>query len=447
MEKQLFKRIGSILLVTALTLSVSACSANKPAANTSSASSAKATHLKLTLSTYDNWMTEDTTKIAIEMYEKETGNTISPQVYPEAQFISIMQTKMATGDVTDLVAINNVTPFTASEFTPLTGPWTSKLDKSKLYENGYGFDNTTVYGAPWASDSFQGLIYNKKIFKQAGITVPLYTYTDFVNACKKIKALPGNIIPLSVPNGDAWPAQIVIYAGSMYLPIEEPNFAKDMFSNKLKPQDDKGLVDMINRVMALKTDGYMNSDISSLTMTKAEVALATGKTAMVFGGNWCYGDIQKSNPDKLADVSMTAVNWGDKAENLSIMQGGSGRVFMIPAAAKQKAAAQDFINFVLSAPVMKAMFAISPGVNDIGVETQANPWDSDMNALVTSGKAKKADMFISAVQYYKAGSGFNTADVGLLGRSLFSGESTVKALTEWYASYAEQNKAKGIAGF
>lgn len=179
MEKQLFKRIGSILLVTALTLSVSACSANKPAANTSSASSAKATHLKLTLSTYDNWMTEDTTKIAIEMYEKETGNTISPQVYPEAQFISIMQTKMATGDVTDLVAINNVTPFTASEFTPLTGPWTSKLDKSKLYENGYGFDNTTVYGAPWASDSLQGLIYNKKIFKQAGITVPLYTYTDF----------------------------------------------------------------------------------------------------------------------------------------------------------------------------------------------------------------------------------------------------------------------------
>jgi raffinose/stachyose/melibiose transport system substrate-binding protein len=446
MKTRLFKRTGAILLTAALTLSISACSTNTPA-NTSSTSSTKAAKVTLTLSTYNDWWTADTLKTAIYMYESQTGNKISAQVYSQTQFISVMQTKMATGDVSDIVAINNASPFTASELTPLTGAWTSKLDKTKLYANGYGFDNKTVYAAPFGADAFQGLIYNKKIFAQAGITLPLATYTDFVNACKAIKALPGNIVPLSVPNGDPWPAQIAMYAGSMYIPMEEPNFNADMISNKLKPQDDKGLVDMINRVMALKTDGYMNSDMQSLTMPKAEVALATGKTAMLFGGNWCYGEILTSNPDKLADLSMTAVNWGDKAADLSAMQTGSGYCLLIPSASTQKTASQDFVNFVVSPAVIKAMFALSPGITDLGYSTTANPWDADMNSLITSGKAKIADMFVNAVKNSNPSIAWNWADVALLGRSIFSGESPVKALNEWYIAYSEQNKAKGIPGF
>jgi raffinose/stachyose/melibiose transport system substrate-binding protein len=445
MKASLLKGFGAILLSAAITLSISACSTH--IANTSSTTSTKPAPVKLTFSTYNTWWNYDSTKIAIEMYQDQTGNSINPQIYPDGQFISVMQAKLATGDTPDIVAINNVTPFTKSELTPLTGPWVSNLDKSRLAINGYGFDNTTVYGAPYGADGFQGLMYNTKIFQQAGITLPLATYTDFVNACKAIKALPGNIIPLSVPNGDPWPGQIALYTGSMYLPIVEPNLVKGLYTNQLKPQSDAGLLDMINRVLTLKKDGYTNADMSSQTMAVAEKNLANGKTAMAFGGNWCYADFLASYQTQLPDISMTAVNWGDDAADLSVMQNGSGNCLMIPVSSKQKAGAQDFINFVLSAPVMKAMFALSPGVNDIGVDTQANPWDASMQALVTSGKAKVRDMVFAAVADYSVGTGFNSGNIAVLGQSIFNGEDPVKALTEMYTDYAQQNKAKGIPGF
>lgn len=51
----------------------------------------------------------------------------------------------------------------------------------------------------------EGLVYNKKVFADAGVSVPIKTVTEFFEACKKIKAK--GKIPFYVNFGSHWPLQ------------------------------------------------------------------------------------------------------------------------------------------------------------------------------------------------------------------------------------------------
>jgi len=387
-------------------------------------------------------------KLAIKMYQDETGNTIEPQIYPDDQFVTVLKAKMATGDVPDVFAYNtDVTQFGKDQLLPLKGPWVSKIDKTRSVLNKYARkeDSNIMYAAPYGPCNFQGIMYNKDVMKKAGVTLPLKTYTEFIAACEAIKKI--GVTPLYLPNKDGWTAQILVYSGSMYIPIKEPTFAENIYSNKLKPQDDPLLLDMTKKLVDLKTKGYMNADMASATMAMAEQALAEGKVAMVGGGDWLAADFTKNYADKADSISMTGVNWGDDAADFSVYKTGSGSALYIPTDSKQKDAAAEFINFVMSDKVIKAMFEVAPGINDLGITTKANTFDLDMQALVDSDKAKVRDIFTDAVIHVNTGSGFDGGDMGLLGQSLFSGQDPAKALTEYYLGSVKKNKVKGIPNF
>ncbi|MDG0813849.1 extracellular solute-binding protein [Cohnella rhizosphaerae] len=253
--------------------------------------------------------------------------------------------------------------------------------------------------------------------------------------------------PLYLPNKDGWTAQILVYIGSQYVPIKEASFAEGVYTNKLQLQDSPALVDMFKRVLDFKTKGYMNDDMLSATMAMAEQALAEGKTAFVAGGNWLYTDFQSNYPDQAADISMTGVNWGDDPADFNVMKTGAGASLYIPAQSRQKEAAEDFVNFVLSERVMKAMYEVRPGANVLGYETKANPWDTEMQSLLTSGVAHDNEMFVSAIANFKVGTGFNAGDIGAAAQALFAGKDPVKALADMQSGLAKANKAKGIPGF
>ena len=54
-------------------------------------------------------------------------------------------------------------------------------------------------------NSVEGLVYNKEVLKEAGVSTPIKTLTDFYAACEKIKAL--DKVPLYVNFGAQWPLQ------------------------------------------------------------------------------------------------------------------------------------------------------------------------------------------------------------------------------------------------
>ncbi|CAK4868805.1 unnamed protein product [Aphanomyces euteiches] len=129
------------------------------------------------------------------------------------------------------------------------------------------------------------------------------------------------------------------------------------------------------------------------------------------------------------------------------MKSGSGNGLFIPAASKQKAAAADFINFIMSEKTMLAMYEIQPGVNVLGYKTKASEWDLEMQALIDNGTAKARDNFVEAPNNFKVGTPFNGGNVGGMAQALFGGKDPVKLLTEMYNDSVKANKAAGIPGF
>lgn len=93
---------------------------------------------------------------------------------------------------------------------------------SELSKQYIGLEERTVdgkvYGIPTAVN-FSGILYNKKVFADAGITTAPKTPEEFLNALKAIKD-KGDAIPLYTNYADSWPltqweAVLTTVAGSV----------------------------------------------------------------------------------------------------------------------------------------------------------------------------------------------------------------------------------------
>ncbi len=65
----------------------------------------------------------------------------------------------------------------------------------------YSFDGKS-YGVPWNAGMI-GFWYNKELFQKAGIAAPPATWTELLDAVKKLKA--ANITPIALGEKDKWP--------------------------------------------------------------------------------------------------------------------------------------------------------------------------------------------------------------------------------------------------
>ena len=82
----------------------------------------------------------------------------------------------------------------------VTGAWADTFGKGAL--GVYAFDGKQ-YGVP-RDMGMVGIWYNKALFKQAGIDKEPTTWTEFLDAVKKLQA--AKITPIAVGAGDKWPA-------------------------------------------------------------------------------------------------------------------------------------------------------------------------------------------------------------------------------------------------
>ncbi|MGN0143501.1 MAG: ABC transporter substrate-binding protein, partial [Clostridium sp.] len=136
----------------------------------------------------------------IEEFEK-----IHPNVHVKLELMGdveeILQRKAAVGDLPDVTIIpdsidkNELSKY----FIPIDDLGFSK-DNIYNYSNGLGNDNT-LYGVT-TSIMWNGVIYNKNIFKNLGIDELPSNEEEFFEICSKIKK--NNIIPIALNYRQSW---------------------------------------------------------------------------------------------------------------------------------------------------------------------------------------------------------------------------------------------------
>jgi raffinose/stachyose/melibiose transport system substrate-binding protein len=151
--------------------------------------------------------------------------------------------------------------------------------------------NGKIYSLP-IDLAAQGFIYNKKVFRDVGVSVP-NTWDELFAAFDKIKAK--GIAPLVITGQDQWP--LAIYVMTIAAPFvygPDPNFDMNVVNGKKHFTGPEWTKAMELYAKLLK---YANSDFNDLNYGLGNQRVATGEAASVIQGVWAVSGVLSFNKD------------------------------------------------------------------------------------------------------------------------------------------------------
>ena len=135
--------------------------------------------------------------------------------------------------------------------------------------------NGTVYGVPQTSGMAGCVMYNKKVFADAGVEVP-HTWDEFIEVCDMLQA--AGVTPLIGTFGDAWTSQVLFLGDYYNLKSAEPEFAANFEAGTQKYADTEAALKSFSKFADVQK--YYNEDYLSATFSDGVDYLAEGEGAM-----------------------------------------------------------------------------------------------------------------------------------------------------------------------
>ena len=170
-----------------------------------------------------------------EAYTKLHPNvTFDIQTVPGgAEGDNALKTQLATGTAPDLVWYNsgallsNINP--EKTLVDLTNePFIANIVETAIPSLSV---NGKVYGVPSEDAGAAGILYNKKIYSDLGLSVPT-TWAEFAANNEKIKA--AGIAPVGASFGDTWTSQFMFLADYCNVQNAVPDFAEQFTAGTAK---------------------------------------------------------------------------------------------------------------------------------------------------------------------------------------------------------------------
>ena len=236
-----------------------------------------------------------------------------------------------------------------------------EIDKIGGSVGGWQIDGKT-YALPF-SLGVVGVWYNTDLFKQAGITDPPTTMTEWDDDIAKLK--DAGITPISVGAGDKWPAAHYWYYTALR------SCPEDVLKDAVTSLDfsDPCFVkagEVVQDILA--TDPFNKGFLTTKAQegaTSASGLLATGKVAMEMQGHWEPGVMQgltddgKGLGDKTGWFPFPAVDGGEGDPEVQM---GGGDAWGVAESAPDEAV--ELVKYLLSDKVQKGF-----AENDMGLPT------------------------------------------------------------------------------
>jgi raffinose/stachyose/melibiose transport system substrate-binding protein len=183
--------------------------------------------------------------------------------------------------------------------------------------------------------------YRKDLYQKLGLAVPTTWEQLMANAAK---AKAAGIAPFMLSNQKKWPAQF------MWSAIMVNKYGLDAYdgliSNKI-PWTDPRAVDVTAMMQKLANDGMFEPSFNSIDFAPAQVPWSQGKVLHWYQGSFILGSFRGDQKD----CCVVPVDWfpmpaiGDRKPVMSVY---AEDTIMIHAASKNKDAAAEFVNWMVS---------------------------------------------------------------------------------------------------
>jgi raffinose/stachyose/melibiose transport system substrate-binding protein len=312
---------------------------------------------------------------AIAKFEKANpGIKIKPSYQAIDALQSTLRTRLGSGTAPDLFTVwpGNGNSMAVAQVAPTGGladlsdqSWVSRVPGN--LKELLGLDGKVVMWTP--GSAVIGGVYNKPVFKQAGVKIPK-TWDEMLAACDKLKA--AGKIPIAVGNQTPWVTQLIDYAIAPSTAfVEDPELAENMLAGEATFAD-SGWRDVLERYLELSERGCYQPNPNGTTLERQEALVASGKAGMAVHISTIASTIAQ-NAKNSSDIAMFPFPANDEPGDLKIPAGLSSGIG-VSAKSKNADAAKKFVEFLGEAENTRTFAEANQNIPiDVEEDTEVNP--------------------------------------------------------------------------
>lgn len=268
---------------------------------------------------------------------------IKVEVQTITDYAGQMKTRMNSKEYGDVLMIpGDISPKDYENFFEPLGD-TEELSEKYLGLNDRSYEGVQ-YGIPSQMNA-TGLVVNKKVFEDVGITEFPKTTEDFIAALKKIKENDSSIVPLYTNYAAGWTLSNWDFTRTGV--SGDADFTNEMTSDTSPFDEGDTMYTIYNTLYTVAKEGLIESDPTTSDWEQSKVDLANGKVAVMVLGSWAVPQVQEANEDNADNITFEAfpVTVSDGKQYMPI---GGDYNYGINVNSKHKKAARKFIDWMVN---------------------------------------------------------------------------------------------------
>ena len=313
---------------------------------------------------------------------------------------NLVKTRLATGEMSDIFYYNAGSLLQAlnpeETIVDITGdPMLDDVADAFIPTVSFG---GKVFGVPAGTGMGGGILYNKTVFEEHGLEVPL-TWEDFAANNDELKA--AGITPVGASFGDTWTSQLFVLADYYNVVQAEPNFTEEYTANRAKYATTPAALAGFEHLEEAYQKDWWNDDFGAATFEDAQAMLLDGEVAQYPMLTFALGGMASIDAEAVKNVGFFAQPGPDAETN--------GMTLWMPQAAYIAATtdhpeeAKDFLAFVASVEGTDAMTAAVAPQGPYLIEGATLPDDvlpavKDVEKYIEAGAVLPALEFVSPVK-------------------------------------------------
>jgi raffinose/stachyose/melibiose transport system substrate-binding protein len=360
--------------------------------------------ITLTYLVDDSQNSQDMTKALIEAYTAEHPNvTINIESRPGGtEGDNIVKTRLATGDMTDIFFYNSGSLLQAlnpsQTLVDLSDqPYIENIVDSFLPTVS---QNGGVFGVPTGTAMGGGILYNKAVYEELGLSVPK-TWAEFAANNDKIKE--AGIPPVLATFGDSWTSQLFVLGDNYNVAQALPTFAEDYTANKVKIATTPEAMAGFAYLQEGFEKGWWQDDFATTKFEQGLQLLAEGKVAHFPMLTFALSTIATNFPDQINDIGFFAQPGTDAEANGATIWMPAGTYIPQTTQGANLETALDFLGLIASVEGVDIITEKVPPngpylIKGSTLPDTVLPAVQDLAAYIDSGNSYPALEFLSPIK-------------------------------------------------
>ena len=378
----------------------------------------------ITLMASQDWVKDAEQELG-KQFEEETGIHVDYQIVPADQYQDLLLTRLNSGEGPDIFGAQSgfalaTTYHVQDNAVDLSDePWMDaysvfSAEQTSVDGVNYGltyFDTTTDYY----------MIYNKKLFEEAGITEIPTTFEAFEEACEALLAI--GVTPIYEPVADGW-HQTMLWTGSaQILDKLDPGIIDSLNKNETTFAENENMKKQLDQLNDLAQKGYFGDNYMSDEFASAEGYLASGEFAMCELKSGAIASIVASD---LNTEGYTEDDFGmfllPLLDNTYLNVHPTGPSRFIYSGSENIDAAKQYLDFITSKESVQYLIDNEPTIENLPLEVGQTPaYSESTKAFLDSFDDEHSGMVLQDVVTY-----FNEQwmDISANIAAMFTGDMT-----------------------